>query len=311
LFILTQISDPHLGPLPDVRWRDLASKRLFGYVNWHRNRGTALGPRNLRALVEDLHAASPNHVAVTGDLINIGLAAEIDAALEWLYSLGDPHDVTAIPGNHDAYIHGAARHYEKAWQPFMSGDETPVGHVTFPFVRRRGPVAIVGVSSAVVTGPLMATGEIRKPQADHLEEELATLGQEGLFRVVLIHHPPAVGSAQWQRRLIGASHFRRAVKAAGAELVLHGHNHRTSIDRIDGPDGAVPVVGATSASLHPHAGKPGGSYLTFRIARSGNGFACDMEERGARTEGGAVETLSEARLIGRGARQLSGTRTHA
>ena len=37
----------------------------------------------------------------------------------------------------------------------------------------------------------MATGRIRQPQADRLEAELTRLGEEGLFRVVLIHHPPA------------------------------------------------------------------------------------------------------------------------
>ncbi|TIO72439.1 MAG: metallophosphoesterase, partial [Mesorhizobium sp.] len=31
---LAHISDVHLGPLPDVTYRDLASKRVLGYVNW-------------------------------------------------------------------------------------------------------------------------------------------------------------------------------------------------------------------------------------------------------------------------------------
>ncbi|TIR95677.1 MAG: metallophosphoesterase, partial [Mesorhizobium sp.] len=30
---LAHISDVHLGPLPDVTYRDLASKRVLGYVN--------------------------------------------------------------------------------------------------------------------------------------------------------------------------------------------------------------------------------------------------------------------------------------
>lgn len=309
VFTLAQISDPHLGPLPVVRWRELASKRVFGYVNWHRRRGDALGPGNLQLLVEDVHAASPDHIAVTGDLINIGLGAEIDLATKWLSQLGPPHDVSVIPGNHDAYLPGAVRHFERAWHAYMTSDNDGHRPVTFPYVRRRGPVAVVGVSTAIATAPLMATGRIRPAQADRLRTALSRLAGEGLFRVVLIHHPPALRAAGWHRRLIGASIFRRALKAAGAELILHGHNHRTSVDRIDGPSGPIPVIGAASASLHPHAGRPGGSYLSFRIDRSGAGFGCTMVERGPRRDGGGVETLSERRLID--SVQLTGTRTHA
>lgn len=293
-----------------MRWRQLASKRVFGYVNWHRNRGAALGPRNLRLLVEDLLASNHDHLAVTGDLINIGLPLEIEVARVWLDGLGDPRDVTVVPGNHDAYLPRAIRHFEETWQPYMTGDDNPDGAVVYPFTRRRGPLAIVGVSSAVATGPLMATGRIREPQANRLEAELARLGKEGLFRVVLIHHPPAKDSAKWARRLIGAKLFRQALRNAGAELVLHGHNHRMSVDRIDGPDADIPVVGAASASLHPHNGKLGGSFLLYRIGRTDNGFVCDMEERGPRREEGPIEVLTEKRLIGEGA-QLSGTRTQA
>lgn len=107
MFRLAHISDPHLGPLPAVRWRDLASKRAFGYMNWQRGRSAALGPESLQRLVVDLHAAEPGHIAVTGDLINIGLSAEIDAAHLWLADLGDPKEVSVIPGNHDAYLPGA------------------------------------------------------------------------------------------------------------------------------------------------------------------------------------------------------------
>ncbi|RVC83466.1 metallophosphoesterase, partial [Mesorhizobium sp. M4A.F.Ca.ET.022.05.2.1] len=38
MFRLAHISDVHLGPLPGVTYRELASKRVVGYVNWQRNR---------------------------------------------------------------------------------------------------------------------------------------------------------------------------------------------------------------------------------------------------------------------------------
>ena len=38
MFRLAHLSDVHLGPLPDVSYRQLASKRITGYLTWHRNR---------------------------------------------------------------------------------------------------------------------------------------------------------------------------------------------------------------------------------------------------------------------------------
>jgi 3',5'-cyclic AMP phosphodiesterase CpdA len=171
----------------------------------------------------------------------------------------------------------------------MSGDGEKAA--AFPFVRRRGPVAIVGVSSAVPTRPLMATGEIGARQAAALEALLAGLKDEGLFRIVLVHHSPVAGSTSWYRRLVDAPRFRRALAASGAELVLHGHNHRTTLARLPGPDGPVPVVGVAAASALPHDGKPGGSYCLFRI-EPGQASAWTMVERGVRFPGGPVATLA-------------------
>ncbi len=212
-----------------------------------------------------------------------------------LTRLGAATDVSLVPGNHDAYLPGAVRRYRRSWSSFMEDDE---GEEGFPYVRRRGPVALVGVSSAVATAPLMATGRVGDDQLEALGETLDALGREEVFRVVLIHHPPVPRSTPWHRRLIGARHFRRAVHKAGAELILHGHNHVTSVASLPGPDAAVPVVGAAAASLRPRDGIPRGSYILYRIARSNGGFVCDMVERGARVSGGVVETIAERRLSG-------------
>ena len=63
----------------------------------------------LARIVGDLKAQAPDHIAVTGDLVNISLAAEYAPARAWLDALGPPQDVTLVPGNHDAYVRGAAR----------------------------------------------------------------------------------------------------------------------------------------------------------------------------------------------------------
>jgi 3',5'-cyclic AMP phosphodiesterase CpdA len=296
MFRLAQISDPHLGPLPSVAWTDLVSKRAFGWYNWRRNRARAFAPAVLDALTSDMLARKPDHIAVTGDLVNLGLPDEFDNARAWLDNLGEPKDVTVIPGNHDAYVHGAVEEFTDAWHPYMLGDEAREVH--FPFIRKRGNVAIVALSSAVPTAPLMATGEIGGGQAAALASRLAALGRSALFRVVLIHHPPVVKSSRWHKRLVDGDLFRQAIAESGAELILHGHNHKTSVAHLPGPNGPVPVIGVAAAAQLPHDGKPGGSYLMFSIEEAGAGFTVAMTERGVVTPGGAVETISERSLTG-------------
>ena len=78
MFRLAHISDIHLGPLPDVGYRDLVSKRITGYVNWHRNRRQFLHDSVIDAILDHLKAADPDHLAVTGDLVNLALDVEIE-----------------------------------------------------------------------------------------------------------------------------------------------------------------------------------------------------------------------------------------
>lgn len=298
MFTLAHITDPHLGPLPAVRRRDLVSKRALGYMNWHRNRAHGFNQDVLGSLVDDMAGNRPDHIAVTGDLVNLALASEFAAAHEWLSTLGDPETVTVVPGNHDAYVLGAFDEGARLWKKFMGNDGDPEEVARFPFVRRRGPVAIVGLSSAVPSMPFLATGVIEAKQAKSLGTLLDDLGKEGLFRVVLIHHPPVDGSTSWQKRLIGAGLFRAEIARHGAELVLHGHNHHSVVAHIAGKAGHVPVVGGAAASAAPRINRPGGSYNLFRIEGTDGKFTCTMTERGIRIAGGPVETFLEQKLVG-------------
>lgn len=298
MFTLAHLTDLHLGPLPKVRRRDLVSKRLLGYINWQRNRSRGFDDHVLAALVDDIRSQKPDHIVVTGDLVNLALREELIAACDWLRQLGPPDRVTVIPGNHDAYVPGAFQQLIEIWHDFMTGDTDESGFARFPFVRRRGPVAIIGLSSAVATAPMMATGRIGADQATALGELLLALGKERCFRVVLIHHPPIAGSTAWAKRLIGAGLFRAEIARHGAELVLYGHNHRTHVARLAGNNAEVPVVGGAAAAIAPRPDRPGGSYNLFKIDGAEGSFTCTMAERGVRRIGDPVETFSEQVVTG-------------
>src|SRR5580704_3333995 len=65
---------------------------------------------------------------------------------------------------------------------YLAGDDAKgPGSAIFPALRRRGPLALVSVSSAVPTAPLMATGWLGQSQMDGLDRLLAALASEQAF----------------------------------------------------------------------------------------------------------------------------------
>ena len=93
-YTLAHLSDPHLPPLPAPRLRDLAGKRALGDLNWTRNRHKYHRRDVLDALVSDMQERRPDHIAITGDLVNLALEAEFSPARAWLESVGPPDHVT-------------------------------------------------------------------------------------------------------------------------------------------------------------------------------------------------------------------------
>ena len=277
-FKLAHLSDPHLPPLPKARLSELAGKRALGYLNWTRNRRKYYRREVLDALVTDMQAQAPDHIAVTGDLVNLALEAEFAPARQWLTSVGEPHLVTAIPGNHDAYVRRTQHRFVEAFGEYLSGDEAS-GDSAFPFVRRRGPLALIGLSSAVPTAPFMATGTLGRAQIDALEQMLTALSTEQAFRVLLVHHPAAFGLAPQ-----AADRFRRELLALlrkhGVELILHGHDHIHSTMWFDGPDGKIPSIGVPAASALARGRHPAAAYNLYAIERDGNAWRCEQISRG-------------------------------
>jgi 3',5'-cyclic AMP phosphodiesterase CpdA len=299
-FALAHLSDPHLGPLPTAAVRELASKRLLGYINWQRGRKRVHHRDALDAVTHDLHSTKPDHVAITGDLVNIALPAEFVHARRWLETLGQPADVSVVPGNHDAYVTGAGVHRDLHWRPYMLGDGAPAtpsadekpvagpwGSIPFPYVRRRGPVALVGVSTAVPTAPFMAIGKMGEQQIAAVARILDELRVEGLFRIILIHHPPV--PAAGHKCLVDAVAFQRAVAEAGAELIIHGHDHVHSQITIGGKGNHVPVIGVPSASASVKAKQRAGAYNLYLVGGRPGGWSCEVVSRGLRPSGAVAE----------------------
>jgi 3',5'-cyclic AMP phosphodiesterase CpdA len=290
MYVLAHLSDPHLAPLPRPRLSELVGKRVTGYLNWQRKRRLIHRVDVLARIVADLKAQGPHHIAVTGDLVNISLAAEYPPARVFLESLGNAHDITLVPGNHDAYVRAAAHYPQAYWGDYMRGDDAGAASAAeiFPSLRRRGPLALIGVSTAVPTPPFMATGRVGQAQLARLAQLLDRCGRDRLFRVVLIHHPPLSSHPNWSKRLTDATALRDVLARHGAELVLHGHDHVQSMVLLDGPHRKVPAVGVPSASEAPPGEHDAAAYNLYRIEQAAGAWRIEMVSRGFMRDGDAI-----------------------
>ncbi|MDT8399422.1 MAG: metallophosphoesterase [Pseudomonadales bacterium] len=245
MFRIAHISDLHIAPLPSVSVSQIANKRLLGFLSWQHKRKHEHKLATLDALRAHLQEVQPDHICITGDLTNITLPAEVDTATDWLAALGDPARVSLIPGNHDAYVEGALDYALSRWAAWMQDD---AGHPGFPYLHRRGPVNIIGLSSAVATLPTLSLGRIGAEQLARTEELLLALQPERRPTLLLVHHPPQNGAASARRALSDRKALQALLARVPVDLILHGHLHYPIRASIAGANGPIPVLGAASAS---------------------------------------------------------------
>ena len=280
-FTLAHLSDAHIGPLPHARRRDLIGKRITGYINWKRGRANAHDMEVLAAVVTDMLDQAPSHVAMTGDILNIGLPGEFPLAAAWLETLGRPgQDVSFTAGNHDAYTRGSLPTLARTFSPWTQNDAT--GLPGYPYLKVRNGVALIGLCSGVPRAPFIASGRLGHLQRDLCETLLADAGAKGLTRVVMLHHPPRIDepTGHLARGLSDHVAFALMIKRVGAELIVHGHNHKLSVDYVKGPAKPVPIVGVPSASAVKGSMRNRAGYHLFTLNGEGTGTTITARARG-------------------------------
>lgn len=245
MFRIAHISDLHIPPLPRAPLRQLAGKRLLGLFSWYHKWKSEHRQTVLDALMAYLQTIKPDHICVTGDITFTTLPAEVDLAADWISRLGDPQRISVIPGNHDAYVAGALDYALEKWSRWMRDDE---GQTGFPYLHRRGPVDIVGLSSAVATPPAVSLGRIGQAQLERTEALLTRIKADQRPCLLMIHHPPQDGAASRRRALSDRQKLQEVLARLPVDLVLHGHLHYPTRAMLDCPSGPIPVLGAASAS---------------------------------------------------------------
>ena len=283
---LAHCSDLHLVSHDGARWLELANKRWIGRMNLASSRSRHYHVAAFDAMVADLNELAVDHVLCTGDVTNIALRREFEFARGKFDQLAlGPVGVTVVPGNHDAYVTEGVGLFAEMFGPFATTDagwqwtaadraasdreaDLAGGVPRWPIVRLRDQVALIGMSTSLQTPWFTAYGRAGAGQLVRLARVLADPRLAGKVRLVAIHHPPAGKRAQSRiRGLRDHAAFAEVIAAHGADLIVHGHEHRDMTEALAGPAGPVPVRGIVSGTYFHNKPEKTARYRVFELDR--------------------------------------------
>ncbi len=276
---IAHVSDPHVLTRTAAHWRSmLFNKRLTGYANLVLRRGR-MHRRDYLLSVLAAAANQADHLVITGDITNLALEHEYEEARALLAEVAKRTEVTVVPGNHDIYLPSVHRD-QRFWhhfRAFMGSDlselarDLPAG--PFPLVKRRGAIALIGVSSAIPRPPFVAAGYIGRPQIQALAQVLAHPGVRRRTPVVLIHHPPVDARpriAQLRDGLVDAAALRTVLAELPHGLVLFGHVHVRRRWTLRTASGSLDVIAASGAALDHQDASVRAGFNLYTIDDDGN-----------------------------------------
>jgi 3',5'-cyclic AMP phosphodiesterase CpdA len=255
MFRLAHVTDLHIRNFAGARLRDFFGKRAIGALNLALIRRKKHRMELVEALGQDLRQRAYDHLVVTGDLGNVSLVSEWGEARAWIERTSPVEKTTVIPGNHDAYVAEAVTSggFEKIFAAYQTAD-VRIENETYPFARLYGGVALVCLNTCVPTGDFGAWGRVGEAQLRRLETLLTAPEVRGRFRVLAMHHPPLMHRPPENRNLRDRAALIEILGRVGADLILHGHDHRDEFGEVVGPEGRrIPVVGTGSASYNGSA----------------------------------------------------------
>ncbi len=308
------LSDWHATTLAHGGAELLRWKRLSGWASWAFSRRHRHSQTVLAAAFRDVQAQHVDRILVTGDLTHVSLDQEFRTAAKQLAALGTPKEVFLIPGNHDCYVPVSGNRSWDLWAPYLRGMrvedfDSSLGecmaaphdamvaprHDDYPTFRVHGALAMIGLCSAIPTPIFRAGGWLGEVQLERLEKLLVAARDRGLCRVVMIHHPIAQRGEPKRRALWDADALRDVLARVGADLVIHGHKHRRRLNRVDGPEGEIPVIGVPSSSEIGSRPDKRAQYHIFTARRSdaARGFTLEAEVRGFNAAAEKFERVDE------------------
>jgi 3',5'-cyclic AMP phosphodiesterase CpdA len=260
---IAHVSDLHVLSRTAAHWRSVIfNKRVTGYANLLLRRGRVHRREYLLRVLTEA-ARQSDHLVVTGDITNLSLEHEYEEARTLLAMVAERTEVTVVPGNHDIYLPSIhkGRRFGHHFGAFMEGElpelawHVPAG--LFPFVKLRGPAALIGISSAVPRPPFVSAGFVGRPQLLALEWVLAHPGVRERTPIILIHHPPVDARprlVQLRDGLVDAAALQATLGTLPHAVLLFGHLHVRRRYTLRTPSGTLDAICASGAALNHQDG---------------------------------------------------------
>ena len=217
---IVHVSDLHLTK--PFEFGAFWGKRLLGSLSWFRKKQFEHKLTTLEMVFQQLLSENPDIVAITGDLVQLGLAKEIISAKNWLSDQVKDVEIIIVPGNHDIYASESLNNILTQWSKFLKLDEPY--HDKFPSCALYGDLVLFGLCSALPTPFWSAQGFIDHEQFYRLELLMEKYSDK--FKCVLLHHPPTSIAISKRKALINSEQLQNLFYKFSVELVIHGHSHK-------------------------------------------------------------------------------------
>lgn len=178
----------------------------------------AQDPGTAAILLEDLAAAKPNVICVSGDLTQRAQPSEFAAARAWLDQLTAP--AVIVPGNHDVPMYDVVSRLFRPLERFRQYVQPHTDPVWMD-----DELLVIGLNTA--RGAVIKSGRISYGQIEHARSWLDLHGK-GRFNVLLTHHPFVPKTAHDPEIVGRGLHALDSLEDKGLHLVLAGHYHTGS-----------------------------------------------------------------------------------
>lgn len=225
--ILAHLSDLHLLERDHHKRPSYSRRRL-----WFLSAGSPLDAQaRMQRAAASLHAArraGADHLLITGDLTEDGVAEQFEVLAEVLHNSGwDPAHVTLTPGNHDGYSTPGS--FARALEGPLRAFKPTSGAGAWTVLAG----AVIVPVSTMIEGQwfTQASGVVRGEDVLAVRRLASDPISRGRAVVVAQHHPPshhALMPVEWFDGVKNAIAMRDLVLERTRVHVLHGHVHRTS-----------------------------------------------------------------------------------
>jgi 3',5'-cyclic AMP phosphodiesterase CpdA len=179
-------------------------------------------PRLVEAVEARIGEEKPDLVVISGDFTQRARTEEFKEACRFLTRLKDAgHEVLGVPGNHDVPLYDVLRRFLSP----LTRYKRYIDDELCPYHELDGAV-VLGINTA--RSLTFSDGRISHEQMDFIRQTFARA--RAVPRILVTHHPlfalPVGGEVA---NAVGRSEMALdAIAEAGVDILLAGHNHRSS-----------------------------------------------------------------------------------